>query len=98
MRESRSDPHPARNLGVFEHSRHATDLGKFCAPSLRNVAATVPYVHDGSIATALALAPQNKADLAAFLKSLTDTAVSTDRDFPTPLARDSTSFDNQLVP
>jgi cytochrome c peroxidase len=45
------DPYLAPNLGVFEHTRRATDLGRFRTPSLRNVAATAPYMHDGSIAT-----------------------------------------------
>jgi len=83
------------------------DMGAFRAPSLRNVAVTAPYMHDGSIATleevidviadggrnvttgvnagdgrlnpyksklvvALALSAQDKSDLIAFLKALTD--------------------------
>ena len=27
------------------------DMGKFKAPTLRNIALTAPYMHDGSIAT-----------------------------------------------
>jgi cytochrome c peroxidase len=41
----------APNRGVFESSHAAADMGKFRAPSLRNVAVTGPYMHDGSIAT-----------------------------------------------
>lgn len=71
------------------------DIGKFKVPSLRNVAVTAPYMHDGSMATLeevvdffdsggqahpnksplvqpLGLSNQEKADLIAFLKSLTD--------------------------
>jgi cytochrome c peroxidase len=29
----------------------ARDMGRFKAPSLRNIAVTAPYMHDGSIAT-----------------------------------------------
>lgn len=43
--------YPTPNRGVFELSGLATDMGKFRAPSLRNVAVTAPYMHDGSIAT-----------------------------------------------
>lgn len=42
---------PEPNRGVFELTAKATDMGKFRAPSLRNVAVTAPYMHDGSIAT-----------------------------------------------
>lgn len=42
---------PAPNRGVFELSGRPQDMGKFRAPSLRNVALTAPYMHDGSLAT-----------------------------------------------
>jgi cytochrome c peroxidase len=42
---------PEPNRGVFELTAKATDMGAFRAPSLRNVAVTGPYMHDGSIAT-----------------------------------------------
>jgi cytochrome c peroxidase len=42
---------PAGNQGLIEHTRKAADMGKFRTPSLRNVAITAPYMHDGSIAT-----------------------------------------------
>jgi cytochrome c peroxidase len=45
------DPYPAPNRGVFEHTGNRQDIGKFRAPTLRNVAVTAPYMHDGSIAT-----------------------------------------------
>lgn len=41
----------APNRGVIEHTGKAADAGKFKAPSLRNIALTAPYMHDGSIAT-----------------------------------------------
>ena len=39
------------NRGIFEHTKDPQDLGKFRAPSLRNIAVTAPYMHDGSMAT-----------------------------------------------
>lgn len=98
---------PFPNRGVFELSGKAQDMGKFRAPSLRNVAVTAPYMHDGSIATLeqvldfyaaggrnitegvhagdgrnnpfkselvtlIELNEQEKADIVAFLKTLTD--------------------------
>lgn len=35
--------------GFYELSKNSSDIGKFRAPSLRNVAYTYPYMHDGSI-------------------------------------------------
>lgn len=42
-------PHP--NTGLFAHTGEASDMGQFRAPSLRNVAFTAPYFHDGSART-----------------------------------------------
>jgi cytochrome c peroxidase len=41
----------APNRGLFEHTEKTEDIGKFRAPSLRNIAVTAPYMHDGSLAT-----------------------------------------------
>lgn len=38
-------------LGRFAVTRRPTDLGAFRTPSLRDVASTAPYMHDGSITT-----------------------------------------------
>jgi cytochrome c peroxidase len=43
--------YPEPNRGVYETSLDPRDMGKFKAPTLRNVALTAPYMHDGSIAT-----------------------------------------------
>jgi cytochrome c peroxidase len=43
--------YPADNLGLYEFTHDIEDVGKFNAPSLRNVALRAPYMHDGSIAT-----------------------------------------------
>jgi cytochrome c peroxidase len=37
--------------GVFEVTRQPADNGKFRVPTLRNIAVTAPYMHDGSIST-----------------------------------------------
>lgn len=38
-------------LGRFAVTRYFDDLGSFKTPTLRNVAATAPYMHDGSLQT-----------------------------------------------
>ncbi|MBE2262335.1 MAG: di-heme enzyme [Burkholderiaceae bacterium] len=105
--------YPEPNRGVMELSGLFRDMGSFRAPSLRNVAVTAPYMHDGSVATLeevveifaeggrnvttgpyagdgrlnpyksplispLGLTAQDKADLVAFLKTLTDTGFLSD--------------------
>jgi cytochrome c peroxidase len=81
-------------LGRFVVTLQPSDIGRFKTPTLRNVAVTAPYMHDGSLKTLeevvdlydkggennplldsgirpLNLTDQEKADLVAFLKSLT---------------------------
>lgn len=41
---------PKDNVGLIEHTGRAEDMGKFRTPSLRNIAVSAPYMHDGSIA------------------------------------------------
>ena len=43
--------YPAPNTGVHAVTDDPDDMGRFKAPSLRNIAVTAPYMHDGSIAT-----------------------------------------------
>jgi cytochrome c peroxidase len=43
--------YPPDNIGVQEITHQPTDMGRFKAPTLRNIALTAPYMHDGSIAT-----------------------------------------------
>jgi cytochrome c peroxidase len=43
--------YPYPNRGLFELTADTADMGKFRAPSLRNVAMTAPYMHDGSVET-----------------------------------------------
>jgi cytochrome c peroxidase len=85
---------PASNVGTYEYTKIPVDVGKFKAPTLRNVALTAPYMHDGSLKTLkdvvdfyvgggtsnpyrdkdikeLHLSGQERADLVAFLESLT---------------------------
>jgi cytochrome c peroxidase len=89
------------------HNTGVSDPGKFKTPTLRNVALTAPYMHDGSLATLEAvldhyssgghknpeldplirgftLSVQDRADLIAFLRSLTDEEVTRDERFSNP--------------
>ncbi len=43
--------YPAGNRGLYELTGDSGDIGKFKAPSLRNIAVTAPYMHDGSLAS-----------------------------------------------
>jgi len=43
--------YPEGNEGLFDITDDPADKGKFKPPSLRNIAITAPYMHDGSIAT-----------------------------------------------
>jgi cytochrome c peroxidase len=43
--------YPPPNTGIYEITHRAEDVGRFKAPTLRNIAVTGPYMHDGSIAT-----------------------------------------------
>ncbi len=111
--------YPAPNRGLYELTGEPRDMGRFRSPSLRNVALTAPYMHDGSIATleevldhyaaggrTIADGPnagvgsesmlknifihgfdateQERADLIAFLRALTDEAFLTDPRFADP--------------
>jgi cytochrome c peroxidase len=43
--------YPLPNVGIFEFTGVPSDVGKFKAPTLRNIALTAPYMHDGTIGT-----------------------------------------------
>ncbi|PSB06929.1 di-heme enzyme [Pleurocapsa sp. CCALA 161] len=43
--------YPPENIGIKEITQAEKDMGRFKTPSLRNIALTAPYMHDGSIAT-----------------------------------------------
>lgn len=95
------EEHNITDIGRQEVTQQATDRAKFKVPSLRNIALTPPYMHDGRLATleevidhyntgvkpsstvdlllqynlqpgGLRLTEQDKADLVAFLHTLTD--------------------------
>lgn len=80
--------------GLAERSGRAADAGRFRTPSLRNVALTAPYFHDGSARTMAdaitrhpgkAAAPAaDLAALTAFLTSLTDRRLIADKDLALP--------------
>jgi len=111
--------YPEPNTGVYDVTRDPADMGKFKAPTLRNIAVTAPYMHDGSIATlsevldhyaaggrtidtgpyagvgsasplvsdlvrGFTLSEQERADVMAFLESLTDPEFLEDPDLSDP--------------
>src|SRR5262249_28912443 len=41
----------APNRGLYEQTQRDEDIGKFRPPTLRNIAVSAPYMHDGSLAT-----------------------------------------------
>ena len=43
--------YPADNIGLLEFTLRPEDMGRFKPPTLRNVAVTAPYMHDGSMVT-----------------------------------------------
>ena len=114
-----SGAYPQDNTGLYDMTGERRDMGRFKAPSLRNVAVTAPYMHDGSIPTLLdaiahyerggrliekgahagdgRLSPfksefvtgfqlndSERADLVAFLESLTDETVLTNERYSNP--------------
>ena len=99
------------DLGRGAITGNAFDYGKFLTPTLRNIALTAPYMHDGRfqtleevvehynsggkasatvdplmkhVGTGLNLSNQEKADLVAFLKTMTDTSFINDTRFRSP--------------
>jgi cytochrome c peroxidase len=43
--------YPSNNTGLFDMTGERRDMGRFKAPTLRNIAVTAPYMHDGSVST-----------------------------------------------
>jgi cytochrome c peroxidase len=43
--------YPDTDRGLFDLTKRETDMGRFRAPTLRNIAVTAPYMHDGSVPT-----------------------------------------------
>jgi cytochrome c peroxidase len=111
--------YPTGNTGIHAVTGIASDMGRFKAPTLRNVALTAPYMHDGSIADldgvldhyarggrlvasgpnagdgslspfknsfvkGFTLTPTQRADLIAFLQSLTDSKFITNSAYANP--------------
>lgn len=80
----------AADRGLGEATGRARDDGRFRTPSLRNVAVTGPWLHDGTaktLADAIARhpgAPADTVDLTAFLDTLTDRSFLTDPRFALP--------------
>ncbi|MDJ0751400.1 MAG: di-heme enzyme [Woeseiaceae bacterium] len=111
--------YPSDNTGLFDMTGERRDMGRFKAPTLRNVGVTAPYMHDGSIGTLDAvirhyerggriigngplagdgrlspfksefvtgfeLSDEERADLIAFLESLTDDSLLGDPNLADP--------------
>jgi len=102
----------AKDKGREEATQSPADHAKFKVPSLRNIALTAPYMHDGRFLTleevvdhynngikksqtldpalnattntGLRLSAQDKADLVAFLKTLTDNTLATEEKYSSP--------------
>jgi cytochrome c peroxidase len=93
------------DAGLARATGRRRDGGLFKVPTLRNIALTAPYMHDGRIATlegvldhyarvpaahpgdgitAAPLTPQERDDLLAFLRSLTDESFVADPEFGPP--------------
>jgi cytochrome c peroxidase len=83
----RIEPASDRDRGLAEITGKAEDAGRFRTPSLRNVALSSPYLHDGSAKTlpdairrhegAGQIGDADMTDLVALLGSLTDQAFVT---------------------
>jgi cytochrome c peroxidase len=43
--------YPVVDRGLLDKTKKPQDMGRFKAPTLRNVAVTAPYMHDGSVPT-----------------------------------------------
>lgn len=86
------EPPHGVDRGLAEVTGRAGDAGKFRTPSLRNVAMTGPWLHDGSAATladAIArhpgtLRPGESGEVIAYLTALTDPGFLTDPAFAYP--------------
>jgi cytochrome c peroxidase len=111
--------YPAANPGIYESTKAPGDIGKFKAPTLRNIVLTAPYMHDGSVPTldavmdhyaaggrsieagpyrgnghdnpnkdplvgGFTLSDDDRANLMAFLASLTDEELLHDERFSNP--------------
>ncbi|MDR3506338.1 MAG: cytochrome c peroxidase [Caulobacteraceae bacterium] len=78
--------------GLKDITGDPADAGRFRTPSLRNVALSAPYLHDGSAPTlgeairrhGVMLKDTDLTDLTAFLNSLTDQGFVTDPRFSLP--------------
>jgi cytochrome c peroxidase len=46
-----SGSYPSTDRGIFDVTHQPVDMGRFRAPTLRNIAVTAPYMHDGSVLT-----------------------------------------------
>ena len=75
----------ARCVQCHEGRDFSVERGPIRVATLRNVALTAPYLHDGSkaslsdVLTRYELSPTERQDVLAFLETLTDTSFTTDQ-------------------
>jgi cytochrome c peroxidase len=121
--------YPPDNTGLYDLTGERRDMGRFKAPTLRNIAVTAPYMHDGSIETlsevidhyqrggrlvaegpyagdgnrtpyksefirGFDLSELERADLIAFLESLTDESVLEDPRYGDPCLPTANAAEN----
>jgi len=102
-----SDPNMFIDKGKGGFTKNVVDIGKFRAPSLRNIMLTAPYMHDGSLKTIedvlehytvggkpsgrrdplisqIHVSQEQKDQLLAFLKTLSDPEIVKDTTFSNP--------------
>lgn len=112
LRNNGIDNEQHTDVGLAAITKNPADIGKFRVTTLRNIALTAPYMHDGRFATleevvehynsgiglthhnvdenmhvfmgGLGLTEQDKGDLVAFLKTLTDSTLITDKRYAKP--------------
>ncbi|MGB1314537.1 MAG: cytochrome-c peroxidase [Chitinophagales bacterium] len=101
-----------KDLGLYETTQNLKNKGKFKIPSLRNIALTAPYMHDGRFKSleevidfysegvqsskhtdskmqyahkgGVRLTDKEKADILAFLHTLTDSIFISNKEFSNP--------------
>ena len=66
------------DLGLFEQTHDKSDLGRFRAPTLRNIGVTAPYMHDGSIPTLAKVVEHYAAGASPLLKGFSISAAETE--------------------
>lgn len=126
-----SGAYPVYDQGLYMQTRKMADIGKFRVPTLRNLAFTAPYYHDGSglnlktvindfanagrniqeglhkgngiqnpykhpFISGFSISEEDKANLAAFLLSISDSSITTNPAWQNPFVDDETKRNSNL--